>query len=193
HKPNQLDILTYAIENGEIEMLSTSTPTFHFNQIPGWTFSVDLFNRNSNNSGWLISNLKNIDPETQETIAENNVEIPSPPENSGEASVDAEEKTEAPVSEYEVVDEMPYFDGGLGEFYSQLGKNLKYPQSALSRNIQGKVYVSYVVDIDGSITEARVLKGIGYGCDEEALRAILKAPKWNPGRKAGEPVRVRMV
>lgn len=193
HKPNQLDILTYAIENGEIKMLSTSTPTFHFNQVPNWSFSVSLFNRNSNNSGWLISELEELNVVLKEEATEEKKtsEIIT---KTGEASVVTSPEVEGSDEIiYEIVDVMPSFEGGLHEFYKQLGKNLKYPSVARSRNVQGKVYISYIVDVDGTIADVKVLKGIGYGCDEEALRALENAPKWKPGEKDGDPVRVRMV
>jgi len=59
--------------------------------------------------------------------------------------------------------------------------------------IEGRVFVQFVVDKDGSITNVEVLKGIGGGCDEEAVRVVKNAPKWNPGKQRGRPVRVKMV
>ena len=60
-------------------------------------------------------------------------------------------------------------------------------------NIEGKVYVQFVVDKDGTLTDVKALKGIGAGCDEEAVRVIQEAPKWKPGKQRGRPVKVRMV
>jgi protein TonB len=59
--------------------------------------------------------------------------------------------------------------------------------------IEGKVFVEFIVDKDGSITEVTVMKGIGSGCDEEAIRVIKAAPKWNPGKQRGQPVKVKLI
>ena len=80
----------------------------------------------------------------------------------------------------------------MAAFYKQLGKNLRYPRQAKKMGIQGKVYIRFIVDTDGSLTNIEVLKGIGAGCDEEALRVITQAPKWKPGKQRGKPVKVRM-
>lgn len=84
---------------------------------------------------------------------------------------------------------MPKFDN-LPAF---LKKNLRYPEMARELNIQGKVYISFVVDEEGKIINATVLKGIGYGCDEEALRVIKLAPKGTPGYMGNKPVKVSLV
>lgn len=86
---------------------------------------------------------------------------------------------------------MPEFEGGMEKMYKWLGKNLRYPATASKSNIQGRVVVSFIVEKDGQITDIKILKGIGFGCDEEAVRAVGKMPKWNAGRQNGSPVRVR--
>ena len=88
---------------------------------------------------------------------------------------------------------MPSFVGGLEQFYKFVGKNLKYPAQARRLGIEGKVFVHFVVDRDGSLSDIKVVKGIGAGCDAEVERIIHKSPKWNPGKQRGEPVRVRMM
>jgi protein TonB len=77
-------------------------------------------------------------------------------------------------------------------FYAYVGKNMKYPAQARRMGIEGKVYVTFVVGKDGALTDVRVLKGIGAGCDMEAIRVLSGAPKWKPGKQRGRPVRVRM-
>ncbi|HNZ43346.1 MAG TPA: TonB family protein [Bacteroidales bacterium] len=89
------------------------------------------------------------------------------------------------------VEEYPQFPGGESERLKYLNENLKYPQVAKESNIQGAVYITFVVERDGSITNVAVLRGIGGGCDEEALRVISTMPKWNPGRQNGKEVRVQ--
>ena len=71
-----------------------------------------------------------------------------------------------------------------------LGKNIKYPALAKESGIQGRVFINFVVEIDGSITDVKVLRGIGGGCDEEAVRVVESMPKWKPGKQRGKPVRV---
>jgi protein TonB len=90
-----------------------------------------------------------------------------------------------------IVEQMPQFPGGQGEMQKFLGGNLKYPEEAVEAGISGAVYVTFVVDKDGSIVDARVLRGIGGGCDEEALRVVRSMPKWEPGVQRGKPVRVQ--
>lgn len=82
--------------------------------------------------------------------------------------------------------------GGMAAFYKYLGKKIKYPRAAKRMQIQGKVFVQFIVDKDGRLTDIKVLKGIGGGCDEEAVRVLKEAPKWESGRQRGRPVRVRM-
>ena len=99
---------------------------------------------------------------------------------------------EKPEEIFIIAEEMPSFKGGLKAFFDYFGKNVKYPKLAKKNNITGNVVVSFVIDRDGSITDIKVLKGIGFGCDEEAIRVLQNAPKWNPGKQRGEPVRVSM-
>jgi protein TonB len=75
--------------------------------------------------------------------------------------------------------------------YKFLGKNLKYPTAAQRANIQGKVFLSFIVEKDGSITDIETMKGIGFGCDEEAMRVVKLMPKWIAGKQNGRNVRVK--
>ncbi len=104
---------------------------------------------------------------------------------------------DAPVVEkadeiFDVVENIPEFPGGMEAWNQYLSKNLKYPTQARRMGIEGTVYVVFVVNTDGSIQDVEILRGIGGGCDEEALRVVSGAPKWNPGKQRGRPVRVRM-
>ncbi len=103
-----------------------------------------------------------------------------------------EEEEEVPEMEiFTVVESMPSFPGGDAARMKFLQDNIKYPQMARESGIQGTVYVTFVVEPDGSVTDVRVLRGIGGGCDEEAVRVIKEMPKWNPGMQRGKPVRVQ--
>lgn len=92
---------------------------------------------------------------------------------------------------FTVVEEMPNFPGGEEKLFEYLQKNIKYPPVARENGIQGRVYVTFVVDKDGKIKEAKVLRGIGGGCDEEALRVVRSMPDWKAGRQNGRNVQVQ--
>jgi protein TonB len=91
---------------------------------------------------------------------------------------------------FTIVEEMPSFPGGDAERNKFLAENIQYPQQATENGIQGTVYVSFVVDSKGNVTDVKILRGIGGGCDEEALRVVRMMPKWHPGKQNGKNVRV---
>jgi periplasmic protein TonB len=93
---------------------------------------------------------------------------------------------------FDVVENNPNPPGGMEGWNKYLRDNLKYPTQARRMGIEGTVYVAFVVNTDGSIQDVQVLRGIGGGCDEEAVRVVSTAPKWEPGKQRGKPVRVRM-
>lgn len=94
---------------------------------------------------------------------------------------------------WRVVEELPEFPGGMVEFMKWLTKNLKYPPMARSRNIQGKVVVQFVINKDGTICDAKVLKSVDASLDREALRVVGLMPKWSPGKQNGAPCRTLFV
>ena len=102
--------------------------------------------------------------------------------------IDVPEPEETKV--FTKVEQDPEYVGGLAEMYKYLYANIKYPAAAVRGNISGKVYLRFVVEKDGSIGAVDLTKGIGFGCDEEAIRVIKSMPKWNPGRQNGKAVRV---
>lgn len=85
----------------------------------------------------------------------------------------------------------PQYPGGMEEMYKFMGDEIAYPQQALDNNIQGKVYVRFVVDKDGSLTDIEVINGVHSLLDREAVRVISMMPKWNPGKQHNRAVRVR--
>lgn len=102
----------------------------------------------------------------------------------------AEEET-AEAEIFTVVEESPQFPGGDEGRLRFLTENIKYPAEAREASIQGTVYITFVVEKDGTIKDVRVLRGIGGGCDEEAVRVISSMPRWLPGKQRGKPVRVQ--
>lgn len=91
-----------------------------------------------------------------------------------------------------IAEEEASFPGGKEAWAKFLQKNLKYPKMAKRGGIEGKVLISFIVDQNGYTSDIEVLRGIGGGCDEEAVRVIKMAPKWNPGLQRGHPVKSRM-
>jgi len=85
----------------------------------------------------------------------------------------------------------PSFPGGMDKFYKYIAASVKYPEEALKNNVQGRVYLSYVVETSGKLTEIKVERGIGSGLDEEAVRILENSPKWDPGYDGNTPVRVK--
>ena len=88
-------------------------------------------------------------------------------------------------------EEEPEFPGGQAAMYKYLSENIHYPQLAKENNITGKVWVTFVVDKDGSIKKAQIVKDIGGGCGKEALRVVNSMPKWKPGKQRGKAVPVQ--
>ena len=91
---------------------------------------------------------------------------------------------------YQIVDEMPSFPGGEAKLLEYISNNIHYPQAARENGIQGRVFVGFVVETDGSVSNVKLLQSIGGGCDEEAVRVIKSLPRWKSGKNHGKPVRV---
>ncbi len=91
---------------------------------------------------------------------------------------------------YQMVEVMPEFPGGTAKMMDYLSKNIKYPEEAKEKGISGRVFLSFVIEKDGAVSNVKVAKGIGKECDDEALRVVKAMPKWKPGLQKGKPVRV---
>ncbi len=104
-----------------------------------------------------------------------------------------EEVEEEVVEEqiFSIVEEMPSFPGGDEALLKYLGKNIKYPAIAKDAGIQGTVYVTFVVDEKGDVKDVKVLRSIGGGTDEEAIRVVESMPRWKPGKQRGKAVKVQ--
>lgn len=108
------------------------------------------------------------------------------PKNGG-ITIEEEKNVDSEI--YKVVEVMPEFPGGASKMMEFVQRNLKYPIDARENGIQGRVFVNFVVEPDGSITNITIMRGIGGGCDEEAIRVVKSMPKWKPGRHRGNAVR----
>ncbi len=92
---------------------------------------------------------------------------------------------------YTYVQEMPQFPGGEEAFNNFLRHNIRYPLTARQHSIEGRVYVYFVIEKNGTLSDIKIVQGIGAGCDEEALRVMRMMPRWKPGKKQGHEVRIQ--
>jgi protein TonB len=106
-----------------------------------------------------------------------------------EAKVEEEETDQI----FTVVEESAAPKGGMAAFYKYVSEKMKYPAQARRMGTEGRVFVEFIVGKDGSISDVRAVRGIGGGCDEEAVRVLQSAPSWTPGKQRGKPVKQKMV
>lgn len=111
----------------------------------------------------------------------------------GEKLSQALEFTTAEDGVHTIVDESAQPVGGMPVLYEMIGANLRYPEEAKKQGVQGKVFIEFIVNEDGSLSNLTVLKGIGSGCDEAAMETLRKSPNWIPGKQNGKVVKQRMV
>lgn len=124
----------------------------------------------------------NLDIEfTEETVVEETV-----------FTIEEEEEEVEEIFDTFALEQQPEPEGGMSAFYEYVNKNIKYPSSARRMGIEGKVFLLFIIDTDGSITNVEVIKGIHPDCDAEAVRVVGSAPKWKPGMQRGRAVKVRM-
>ena len=159
-------------------------------------FMITLLQANSS----LAQNTKQskkVSAVTQAKVTDQKVPSPPPPPPPPPPAKE-KQKTQvhfAPVpgsNEKEVFSEvevMPIYPGGQEAMMNYLVSSIKYPAEAIKKKIVGTVYVSFIVEIDGSVSHVKVLRGIGGGCDEESIRVVTEMPKWIPGKQKGKPVR----
>jgi len=91
---------------------------------------------------------------------------------------------------FHIVETMPEYPGGPEAMIKFIQQNIQYPDSARNEGIQGKVYVNFVVDSSGNITNVKILRGVHETLDKESIRVVKSMPKWKPGTQKGKPVRV---
>lgn len=90
-----------------------------------------------------------------------------------------------------VVEDMPEYPGGNEAMFKFLAENIKYPLLARESAVQGTVYISFVITEKGEVTDIKVIRGVGTGLDEEAVRVVKMMPRWKPGKQSGKEVRVQ--
>lgn len=147
-----------------------------------------------------VEEMKEIDPGTKTVegtktayVDTAKVKVEAPPEKKEEKEEEKVVEPPKPVEDkpFTVVEQMPEFPGGQQEMLKYIQKNVNYPPMARENGIEGKVFVQFVVEKDGSITNVSVPRGIGAGCDEEAKRVIQSMPAWKSGKQNGQAVRVQ--
>lgn len=125
---------------------------------------------------------------TQEGTATNAVVTPAVTSGNGTGTEPVVDNT---IHDASGIEKYPEFEGGMAAWSKFIQRNLRYPYTASEQGISGKVFVSFVIELDGSISAVKIIKGIGGGCDEEAMRVIKKSPRWKPGQQNNQNVRVR--
>ena len=113
------------------------------------------------------------------------------PEKKAEPQAEATLPQEKTDSIYSVVETMPDYPGGQKELLSFLSRNIKYPTKAEENKIQGRVVIQFVVNKDGSVSDAKVVRSVDPELDKEALRVVNSMPQWKPGMQKGEAVSVK--
>lgn len=135
----------------------------------------------------LVDNDKADVPDLDPINADDQPDLPSP-----DYKVPVRPDEEPPIDEIVIVpDVAPEYPGGIQELYRYLYDRVKYSTLAREANIEGTVYITFVVERDGSITDIRLLRGIGGGLDEQVTKAVEEMPVWRPGMRAGKLVRVQ--
>ncbi|SFB94201.1 protein TonB [Flexibacter flexilis DSM 6793] len=135
--------------------------------------------------------LKNVQTSTTTEVGDPNadpnevIDVPTHGDGDGVIAAPAAEEV------FTVVEQQPAFPGGMEEMMRFMSKNTKYPSAAQRAEVQGKVYVQFVVGSDGTIRDVQVVRGLGFGCDEEAIRVVKSMPNWNPGKQGGRAVSVK--
>ena len=159
-------------------------------------FMITLLQSNSSQAQ-STKQSKKATTESAVKTADQKVPVPPPPPPPP-PKAKAKQKTEihyAPVPGsnekelFTVVEEMPAYPGGQEAMTTYMVNSIKYPAEAMKKKIVGTVYVSFIVEVDGSVSHVKVLRGIGGGCDEESVRVISGMPNWTPGKQKGKPVR----
>ncbi len=101
-------------------------------------------------------------------------------------------ETEEESEIFHIVEDMPTFPGGKDAYYKYLAENINYPEQAKNLGIEGRVFLTFIVNEDGSLSDLTLVRGIGAGCDEEALRVYMESPNWIPGKQRGKTVKTKV-
>jgi protein TonB len=108
-----------------------------------------------------------------------------------DVAVKKSEEEAEPEGAFDVVEKMPEFPGGAAVMMKFIAENVKYPEEAYSKGIEGRVLVQFIIEKDGSVTNVKVIKKVNDAIDAEAVRVVKAMPKWKPGKQNGREVRVK--
>lgn len=146
----------------------------------------------SGNIETVLQDILESEMATTEITSDRDVAIPASAFTGESPSIAIPDEGVSGESEvFVVVEEMPSFPGGDARLLEFLYRELRYPSLALESKIQGLVVVQFIIDENGNITQPSITRGIGGGCDEEALRVVKSMPVWKPGKQRGRAVKVR--
>lgn len=112
---------------------------------------------------------------------------------SQEIKTDSKNKSEDIIYSSATIEYQPEYEGGIQGFREYIAKNFTIPPQAAKQTIKGKIFVEFVIEKDGSLTDIRIRRGLGYGLDEEAQRVLSNSKKWKPGELKGEKIRTRFM
>lgn len=194
---------TYEVDYGDGNITSGKKTQTHSYQSPG-TYQLTVTVSNQTGGGNSLSRSVTI---AEPQISEEAVSVDTPPSEPLPAKVETvfvQETPPAPTPEpvatpvpaanaapRDLAEVMPQFPGGSRSLKSYLESQTRYPEQARENELEGKVYVQFVVNADGSLSNVRLARGIGFGCDEEALRLVRSMPAWVPGSHQGQSVPVK--
>lgn len=108
-------------------------------------------------------------------------------------NTDDKSQVKKEITETKIIacEKMPCYPGGEEALLKYLSKNMSYPEQARNENVTGTVYISFIVSQNGDLKNIQILKGLGYECDEEAIRLIKNMPYWEPGEQRGKPIEIQ--
>lgn len=163
----------------------------YFNASLSESYSADIkFEMTIDKDGKIVA-LRDIDKRNETVARIQQDTVPADPHI--EAVNTGTEADENKTYDMTQVETKPEFNGGQKEMNKYIANNIKYPLAARQNNVEGKVYLSFIIEKDGQVNEVKVRQGVGSGCDEEAMRVIRNSPKWKPGMVQGAPVRTYCV
>lgn len=154
--------------------------TFNADETPNYNFNIKEMDRHGDTVSYMVEPFSISLGEGHDTkISSDDLKVKIVPKETD--------------SIYQIVEVMPEFPGGMDQMAKYLSENIKYPEEAKEKGVSGRVFISFVIEKDGSVSNAKVMRSVGGGCDEEALRVVKGMPKWKPGLMKGKPVRVNYV
>ena len=179
------NVVQQSIAEEKIISQSGNTMELASNEEP---VSLQTLSQPNSQDDLLIEEAENVIADQNKIDQAIEEEIDKEIDEDNELSIEEEDFSKQRI--YDIVEEMPSFPGGEMKLMEYIAQNIKYPQEALESGIQGRVLVNFIVEPNGSISNIKVLRGMGYGCDEEAIRVVESLPRFYPGKHRGESVRV---